>query len=120
MRSTSGFSLVELLLALVIFAIGALGAAGTLAWAFRATTAGTHAAHAARLAVSALSAVTAPAALGAPCTALPAPSLAGPLGEAATVTLTPTAGGVTALTLLRYPAYRGLRTDTVWSFVRCQ
>ena len=120
MRSTSGFSLVELLLALVIFAIGALGAAGTLAWAFRATTAGTHAAHAARLAVTALSAVTAPAALGVPCAALPAPSLAGPLGEAATVTLAPTAGGVTALTLLRYPAYRGNRTDTVWSFVRCQ
>lgn len=119
MRATSGFSLVELLLALVIFAIGALGAAGTLAWAFRATTAGTHAAHAARLAVTALGAVTAPAAVARPCAALPAPSLAGPLGEGATVTQVPATGGVTLLTLLRYPAQRGLRTDTVWSFVRC-
>lgn len=75
--------------------------------------------HAARLVATALGAVTAPAALGVPCAALPAPSLAGPLGEAATVTLTPAAGGVTLLTLLRYPAHHGVRTDTVWSFVRC-
>lgn len=120
LRASSGFSLIELLLALVIFSIGALGAAGTLAWALRATTAGTHSAHAARLAVSALGAVTGPAAQGATCAALPAPILSGPSGEAAAVTLVPAAGGATLLTVLRYPAYVGIRTDTVWSFVRCR
>ena len=120
MRSTSGFSLVELLLALVVFSIGALGAAGTFAWALRATSAGTHAAQVARLTATALGAVRGPAGRGAPCAALPAPSLTGPGGESATVTLAPSAGGVTLLTVLRYPAHAGIRTDTVWSFVRCQ
>lgn len=119
MRSTSGFSLVELLLALVVFSIGALGAAGTFAWALRATTAGTHAAHVARLTAMALGTVRGPAGAGAPCAALPAPSLTGPGGESAVATLAPAAGGVTLLIALRYPAHAGIRNDTVWSFVRC-
>ena len=121
MTATSGFSTVELLLALVLFALGALGAASTLALGLRATSTGGHMASAARLGADALGQVTAAAAHGAgSCAALPAPSLSSPGGESAVTTLRPAGRGVRVEVALRFQGGGGPRQDTLGSFVRCR
>ncbi len=123
MGAPAGLSTIEVLLAIMVFAIGVLGAAGGLAHGLRATALGSHQAEAARAGASVLAELAVTARQGAaPCAGLPTPGRAGPGGEQATVVLVPQGGGggVAVQLLLRYPGPSGNRTDTLWSFLRCQ
>ncbi len=119
--SRAGFSLVELLLALVLAGIGVLAAARGLALAFRLTGTAAHQVEAARLARSVAAELTGRAAGGtAPCAAVAAPPATGPGGVTVQTSTRPDSGGVELSLTLQYTGPGGPRQDTLWSFLRCR
>lgn len=117
----AGFSLLELLLALVLFGVGALAAARALGVAFHLTGTAVHQAEAARLATTSASGLVRQARGGsAPCGALAVAPLAGAGGVSAAAAMRPVAGGVELSVELRYTGPAGPRTDTLWSFLPCR
>ncbi len=121
MSVRSGFSTVEVLMALVVFAIGALGAAGSMALAWRAELAGESAAVAARAAGSVLDSLRAEVTAGAGrCDRL----TSGWRIASQQVTLdwstAPAGGGREIYLGLSLPSIAAAASDTVWTFIACR
>jgi prepilin-type N-terminal cleavage/methylation domain-containing protein len=118
--STVGFSIIECLVALVVFAVGVLGAAGTIALAERSGAEGARAVAAAELALVTLDSLRVASAAGHGCSALAPGVWSGREGTTAQWTIFSTSSGVDVRLVVAYPTVRGNRADTLWSAFPCR
>lgn len=119
--SSSGFSTIEVMVALVVFTIGVLGAAGTLALAWRTEMAGERASVASRVAGSVLDSLrTEVLHRQGRCTAVSAGTARGPHATSVSWRPSASAGGREIWLTLSFGSLAATATDTVWSFVPCR
>jgi len=116
-----GFSIIECLMALVVFTVGVLAAAGTTALAVRASGEGESAAAAAGLARGTLDSLRYQVAVaGGECAAAASGAGSGPRGTTLAWTVTAAPHGLGVMLIVTFPTVRGLKADTLWSHLSCR
>lgn len=116
-----GFTIIECLVALVVFSVGVLAAAGTTALALRAVLEGEGAAAAAGLARSTLDSLRFQvASAGGECSAAASGSASGPRGTTVDWALTAALHGRSLRLVVAFPTVRGRHADTLWSHLSCR
>lgn len=120
-RSDAGFTLVEVMIAIIVLSVGALAMAGTSAAAIRMVGQGKRSTQAAQLAVSRLETLrrisrsTSPA-----CTSLTSGNANAAYGMSESWTVTGAGATRSVQIIVRHPEQRGLQIDTVQAVLGCR
>lgn len=120
-RSDAGFTLVEVMIAIIVLSVGALAMAGTSAAAIRMVGQGKRSTQVAQLAVSRLETLrrvsrsTSPA-----CTALTSGTANAAFGMTETWTVSGAGATRSVRIVVRHPEQRGIQVDTVQAILGCK